>query len=202
MKKAMLFMLLLWAENAHCDAVGDLLQSKLNAIKTMSASFNQVVQANKREVSHSSGTMALSRPGRFRWQTISPMEQLVIADGRHLWVYDIDLEQVTQKKQDQGLGGTAALFLSGYGNTVTRDFDVTTFKDANKVGFDLHSKSGKANFQRVKLVFVGDALSGIELFDQLGQHTVVSLSHIKTNPTLSSVLFTFKTPKGVDVVSQ
>ena len=52
------------------------------------------------------------------------------------------------------------------------------------------------------LVFVGHELSGLELYDQLGQHTDVTLSKIKNNPTLSSALFTFKTPKGVDVVEQ
>ena len=160
------------------------------------------MNAKKHEVSRSSGTMALSRPGHFRWQTKRPMEQLVIADGQHLWVYDAELEQVTIKKQEKGLGGTAALFLSGYGDTVTRDFDVTTYKEDKKVYFDLHSKSSKANFQRVKLVFVGEVLSGIELFDQLGQHTNVDLTHIKHNPTLAPALFTFKAPKGVDVVQQ
>ncbi len=202
MKKTMLFLLLMWAGSAFSDAVSETLQTKLNAIRTMSASFSQVVNAKKREVSHSSGTMALSRPGRFRWQTKSPMEQLVVADGKHLWVYDVDLEQVTEKKQEKGLGGTAGLFLSGYDDTVTRDFDVTSYTKENKVYFDLHSKSSKANFQRMKLVFVGDALHGIELFDQLGQHTVVALTNIKNNPTLSSGLFRFKTPKGVDVVVQ
>ncbi len=202
MKKIMLLLFLLSVNTAFCDVVSETLQSKLNAIRTMSASFHQVVKAKQREVSHSSGTMALSRPGRFRWQTKNPMEQLVVADGQRLWVYDVDLEQVTEKKQEKGLGGTAALFLSGYNDTVTRDFDVTTYTKGNTVYFDLHSKSNKANFQRMKITFVGDALSGLELFDQLGQHTVVVLSQVKNNPTLSAGLFKFKTPKGVDVVEQ
>lgn len=202
MKKAALFLMLLWAQNARCDAVSDTLQSKLNAIHTMSAAFSQVVNANKREVSRSSGTMALSRPGHFLWHTKKPMEQLVLADGQHLWVYDVELEQVTVKKQEKGLGGTAALFLSGYGDTVTRDFDVTTYSKDNKTYFDLRSKSSKANFQRVTLVFVGKELNGLELYDQLGQHTDVTLSKIKNNPTLAPAVFKFKTPKGVDVVEQ
>jgi outer membrane lipoprotein carrier protein len=195
-------LLLCWAQHVWSDVVSDMLQAKLNSIHTMNASFSQVVKAKKHEISRSSGTMALFRPGRFRWETKRPMEQLVIADGKHLWVYDIDLEQVTVRKQEQGVGGTAALFLSGYGDTVSRDFDVTTYKERDKEYFDLLSKSNKANFQRVKLMFVGDMLSGIELFDQLGQHTDVSLSHIKNNLTLSPALFKFKTPKGVDVVQQ
>lgn len=201
-KKNTLFLMLFWAQYASCDVVSDALQAKLNSIHTMSASFSQVVHVKKREISRSSGSMALSRPGHFRWQTKSPMEQLVLADGQRLWIYDVELEQVTVKKQEKGLGGTAALFLSGYGDTVTRDFNVTTYNKSNKAYFDLYSKSNKANFQHIKLLFVGDELSGLELYDQLGQHTVVVLSHRRNNPTLASALFKFKTPKGVDVVEQ
>lgn len=202
MKKITLMVLLSWMPLAYCDAVSDAVQVKLNSIRTMTAKFNQVVMANKRQISHSSGTMALARPGHFRWQTLQPMAQLVIADGHKLWVYDEDLEQVTVKKQDKGLGGTAGLFLSGYNDTVVRDFNVTVKTQGKTSQFDLQAKSIKANFQRVKLTFEGDVLSAIELFDQLGQHTDVHLSAIKINPKLDNALFQFKTPKGVDVVEQ
>ena len=194
--------LLLWGAHAPCATVNTALQVKLNAIRTMSATFDQVVKANKRNVSHSSGTMALSRPGRFRWQTHQPMMQTVIADGHHLWVYDVDLEQVTVKKQNLGMGGTVGLFLSGYNDALARDFEVTRTMEGGQEVFDLRAKSSKANFQRVKLMFGGEALHGIVLFDPLGQQTDVRLSHVKTNPKLPPELFRFKTPKGVDVVKQ
>lgn len=202
MKKIALFLLFTWSSYAFSDATSEALQAKLNAVRTMSASFKQVVKAKKRQVSQSTGTMALARPGRFRWETKSPMPQVVIADGQRLWIYDVDLEQVTVKKQEKGIGGTAGLFLSGYDDTVARDFDVTSYKENNKDYFDLKAKSGKANFQRVKLAFNGAELTDIELFDQLGQHTIVVLSKIKNNPKLASTLFQFKVPKGVDVVRQ
>ncbi|WED43783.1 outer membrane lipoprotein chaperone LolA [Legionella cardiaca] len=201
MKKIALLALLLVGGNAFSNPA-EVLQTKLNAIRSLSANFSQTVMAKKRELSSSSGTMALERPGRFRWQTKDPMEQLVIADGEQLWVYDVDLEQVTVKKQEKGVGGTAALFLSGYNDTVTRDFDVTASTKGKKELYDLHSKSNKANFQRVKLIFEGDTLSGIEMYDQLGQHTIVNLKNVKTNPKLAAALFKFKPPKGTDVVKQ
>lgn len=195
-------LLCLWSQQAYCDSVSEALQQKLNSIKTMSAYFSQVIEAKKREISHSSGTMALSRPGRFRWQTKKPMEQLVIADGQRLWVYDVDLEQVSVKKQQKGVGGTVALFISGYGDTVTRDYNVTSYTKNNKAYFDLQAKSGKENFQHIKLIFDANTLKGIELFDQLGQHTVVTLTQVKNNVNLAPALFQFKVPKGVDVVNQ
>ena len=202
MKKLAFILFLALSTSVWSDTPSALLQSKLNAIRSMTAHFNQVVKAKQKEVSRSSGTMALERPGRFRWQTKSPMEQLVVADGKKMWVYDVDLEQVTVKKQEEGLGGTAALFLSGYDDTVTRDFDVTQQSTGNVTTFDLKSKSTKANFQRVKLIFTQENLTGLELHDQLGQVTSVKLDQIKANPKLATKLFEFIPPKGVDIVQQ
>lgn len=202
MKKIILSVLLCCSTSVFSQTPGEIVQGKLNAIRSMTANFNQVVKAKQREVSRSMGNMALERPGRFRWQTKEPMEQLVVADGQKMWVYDVDLEQVTVKKQEKGLGGTAALFLSGYNDTVTRDFDVTQQTQGQVTVFDLKSKSSKANFQRIKLMFTQDKLTGLELHDQLGQTTLVKLVQIKSNPKLDAKLFQFKPPKGVDVVKQ
>src|SRR5262249_3239949 len=130
------------------------------------------------------------------------MEQLVVADGKKIWVYDVELEQVTVKKQDKSLEGTAALFLSGYDNTVTRDFNVSETASGAMQAFDLHAKSSKTNFQHLKLIFTHDVLSTIEMFDQLGQHTIVNLTKVKFNPKVVAGLFQFKPPQGVDVVQQ
>lgn len=202
MRNIIIFISLAFSALAFSESAGDALQAKLNAMRTLTAEFKQVVKSKEREISHSSGTMALERPGRFRWQTKEPMAQLVVADGKKLWVYDVDLEQVTVKKQDESMGGTAALFLSGYDNTVTRDFEVTVDGTAANQSYDLHSKSDKANFQRLKLVFANNVLTGIEMYDQLGQHTIVNLTKVKTNPKVAATLFQFKPPKGMDVVQQ
>ncbi|OGV39498.1 MAG: outer membrane lipoprotein carrier protein LolA [Legionellales bacterium RIFCSPHIGHO2_12_FULL_42_9] len=188
--------------SAIADIAAETLQHKLNALRSMSADFSQIIRTKNRIVSRSSGRMALQRPGKFRWDTRTPMAQLVVADSHYIWVYDVDLEQVTVKKQVKGLGGTAALFLGGYTDTLTRDFTVSESKQGNHERYSLHSKSAKDNFQRIKLDFSGDALYSIELFDQLGQHTMVQLSRAKVNPTLSANLFSFKPPKGVDIVQQ
>jgi hypothetical protein len=73
----------------------------------------------------------------------------------------------------------SALDYSGYDDTVTRDFDVTATTAGDKQSYDLQSKSHKANFQRMKLIFNRDVLIAIEMFDQLGQHTVVNLKNVK-----------------------
>ena len=198
MKKWAVLFLLFGANVIWADSASDEVQKRLNAIQSMSATFDQVVKAGKRNVSKSFGDMAMSRPGRFRWHTKSPMAQLVVADGKKLWIYDVDLEQVTVRKQENGTGGTPALFLSGQSDTVARDFTVKKTGET----YELHAKSAKENYQQVKLTFKGEQLSVIEFYDQLGQHTIVRLGNIKQNIKLAGSLFQFKPPKGVDVVHQ
>lgn len=202
MKKIMMWALVLFSVCAIATPAEESLKQHLNAIHTMKAQFSQQVSASGRTVSSSSGHMALSRPGKFLWQTDKPMRQVVVADGQSLWVYDVELEQVTVKRQEKGLGGTPALFLSGYDDSVARDFRVSMHAKGTRAVFDLNAKSSKLNFQAVRLVFEGETLSRLELDDQLGQHTLVNMTHVKTNPQLSNALFQFKPPKGVDVVRQ
>lgn len=202
MRLMLLLAFLTVTTQTFCQTAGEHLQTKLDTIRSMTAEFKQTVRAKKRELSNSSGLMAFQRPGRFRWQTKEPMEQLVVADGQNIWVYDVDLEQVSVKKQNKGMGGTAALFLSGYGESVTKDFSVTETSKGKQVTFDLRAISSKENFQRIQLIFTQDNLTGLELFDQLGQVTSVKLGHIKANPKLAASFFQFNPPKGVDVVRQ
>jgi outer membrane lipoprotein carrier protein len=202
MKKIVALGLSMFISLVFAQSPGELLHIKLNALRTMNANFSQTVKAKQRVISHSEGKMALSRPGRFRWETLSPMQQLVVADGKRLWIYDVDLEQVSVKKQEKSLGGTAGLFLSGYNESLAGDFDVRLKEKGSRLLFLLEAKSQKANFQRVKLMFEGTALRGIELYDQLGQVTDVKLNHVQVNPKLTAAMFQFKAPKGVDVVEQ
>lgn len=186
----------------RAEGASDRVQAKLNAIQGMQANFSQIVKAGKRQISTSTGSMALVRPGRFRWETKSPMAQIIVADGAKLWIYDVELEQVTVKKQEKGIGGTPALFLSGYDDTVARDFTVQDVSKGKQQQFILHAKSPKENYQEVTLTFDGERLVSISFHDQLGQDTQVQLSAIKANIKLSPQLFKFNPPKGVDVIEQ
>jgi outer membrane lipoprotein carrier protein len=195
------FATLSWSSSTQ-DNAASVLQDRLNALDSMKARFKQVVRADNREISRSRGNMALKRPGKFRWDTKSPMEQLVIADGKQLWIYDVELEQVTVKKQGKGIGGTPALFLSGVDNNVSRDFEVQSKQQGNKEIFYLKARSSQENFQKIQMIYQKQDLVGLVLFDQLGQQTNVQLSRIRKNPSLPSRMFHFKPPRGVDVVRQ
>lgn len=188
--------------SVFADANADYLQEKLNKIKTMQASFKQVIKAKNADNANSSGKMAMAKPNHFRWQTTQPMPQLFIADGQKLWVYDEELEQVSVRPQSKNLKGAAAIFLSDNNQHVGDDFEINMFHQHNRDHFYLKAKAERSSFSRVELVFTGDNIHAIDLFDELGQHTHVTFSQVKLNPELSSNLFKFTVPKGTDVVQQ
>jgi len=183
-----------------------LLEHKLNQMTTLKANFTQVVYAKKKVISKSRGQFYLSRPGRFRWDVEDPMPQSLIADGKHLWVYDIALEQVTEKEQSKSMEGPAALFLSGKAGTLlndfANDFEVSVTKKILAHVFDLKAKGDKAAFWNIRLIFNQNALTEMDLMDAIGQKTVIIFTRIQLNPPLSVSLFQFKVPRGVDVIQQ
>jgi outer membrane lipoprotein carrier protein len=186
-----------WAYDARAD-----FQSKFHAIQTMQATFNQVIYVKTHATSKTSGKMALVRPNKFRWETLKPASQLVIADGSRLWIYDEDLEQVTVRRQSQAIQSSAVLFLSDNDSHLLKSFDVSVKKIENVIYFDLHSKSNRSDFKHIVFQFEDKLLRGMELFDALGQRTVVSFQKIRMNQPVLSQSFQFTPPKGVDVIDE
>ncbi len=196
------YLLVLFCATTFAQTRDIYLQQKLSKIKTMKASFSQIIKAKNVEPTKSSGNMALAKPNHFFWNTVKPMPQLFIADGENLWIYDKDLEQVSVRKQGKKLSGAAAIFLSDKNNNLAKDYDIDLTKSNKEERFDLRAKASHVSFKRVGLVFVGDVIKQIDLYDELGQHTEVLFTDVKLNSKLSSNLFKFTVPKGTDVVRQ
>ena len=93
----------------------------LGSLKTLNAQFLQVVRGKEGQITdRATGTLAIARPNRFRWDYREPYSQTIVADGRKLWLYDPDLDQVTVRSLEQGLGATPAMLLSGSGKVARR----------------------------------------------------------------------------------
>ena len=183
------------------DGINTLI-SKLNSIKSLDCHFVQTVSSKNATISKTSGQILLSRPGRFRWETREPSAQLIVADGQNLWIYDKELEQVIVKAQAKSLGAAGALFLSQSSDAIASDFNLVSFQEGDIQRFVLKAKSSQASFQKVILEFQQDRLMRIELFDQLGQHTQLTLDKQQLNHPFDASLFKFKIPAGVDVIRE
>lgn len=192
------------ASTAGADSDGAALervQRYVAALDTLRAEFTQELRDAAGTVrEEADGVLMLAKPGRFRWDYRNPSEQLLVSDGRTVWLYDVELEQVTVRAAGQSLSTTPAMLLSGTGR-VEDSFSVSD--DGAADGLDwvrLVPKLDDTDFRMVRLGFSGTELARMELSDRLGQVTRIEFSRIERNPVLEPGLFTFTPPPGVDVV--
>jgi outer membrane lipoprotein carrier protein len=173
----------------------------VDGTKGLKASFTQtVIDRAGRKTSEASGNLFFSRPGKFRWVYQKPYAQLIVGDGKKLWIHDEDLDQVTVRKLDHALGDSPAALLAG-DNNIEKLFNL---KDGGlKDGLEWLEATPKAkegSFERVRMGFKGDDLQVMELKDNFGQTTVLRFSNLQRNPALGASLFRFSPPKGVDII--
>ena len=205
---------------AH-SAWADGLESLENFVKTVRsgrAEFTQVVTAPAREGQSarsktSSGTFAFARPNRFSFIYKKPFEQSIVADGQTLWLYDVDLNQVTARKQASALGSTPAALIAAAPDLRALQADFTLAAAPDKDGLQWVVATPRASEGQLQTVRVGfraresateksTELAVLEILDSFGQRSVLSFSKVEVNPVLPADSFKFKPPQGADLLQQ
>lgn len=189
------FILFFVSATAIADTAVAELSQLLGNYKTYQASFTQAPPK-------SSGRVMMMRPGKFRWETYNPTRQIVIANGDTLWVYDVDLQQATQQRVSSQGGTNPAALLTGNISVLTKRFSVTKIKRNGAIWFQLTPKSTSNTFTLVQMQFSSGKLVNMLVKNNLGQTTRFHFYNIRLNAPLSSQLFIFKPPRGVDVLKQ
>ena len=174
----------------------------LSGVKTLSASFVQVVRDRESRITErATGSLAIARPDRFRWDYRDPYEQVIVADGRKLWLYDSDLQQVTVRGLEEGLGSTPAMLLSGAGRLSDSFASLGVERDGDWAWCRLKPLTTTSDFESVSLALERKGeLAAMELVDKLGQTTRIDFKDVKRNVTLDEQLFRFEPPPGADVI--
>jgi len=168
--------------------------------KTLSANFSQQVSGQGKQES-ASGTLQIARPGKFRWNYAKPNPQLIVGDGKTLWVYDQELAQVTKKSLDAALGSSPAAVLAG-SNAIERDYMLKEAGGQGGVEWLTATPKHKDNtFSAIRMGLKGNQLVAMELTDSFGNLTRINFSNIKKNPAIPASAFQFTPPKGADVMS-
>lgn len=177
------------------------LEALLKDFAGMSGTFAQQVTASDGEIlQDSAGEFWLQRPGRIRWQTTTPFPQLLVSDGKKLWLYDEDLEQVTIKPVSDAVAGTPAFILSGNFTQLVSDYDVSDLNTGNGQAFTLSPKLNEGNYQYITLEFLEGKLATLSIVDTLSQKTRIDFRAVALNPDLSATQFSFTPPAGTDVL--
>jgi outer membrane lipoprotein carrier protein len=173
----------------------------INQTLTARGKFEQkIFDRNRKLLQESSGVLAFSRPGKFRWTYVKPYAQLIVGDGSKIWIYDEDLKQVTVKKLDQALGSTPAALLAG-NNEAMRAFNLSDQGAKGGIEWlEALPRDKEGNFERIRMGFGSSGLEVMELLDSFGQTTVLKFTSLQRNPRLDPGLFRFSPPKGADVI--
>ena len=174
-----------------------------NEINTLEAQFTQIVlDENMTAVDDGHGTVWIKRPGRFRWNYAPPDAQEIVGDGERVWLYDIELEQITVRNQAEALGRAPAILLAGTGNLEP----TYAMQDIGRHGqvdwVNLIPEDPQSGFTEVRIGFEANRLRLMELVDTLDQRTRISFANLKENESLAEQIFQFIPPDGVDVIDQ
>ena len=186
------------------------LEGFVKTVKSGRADFTQTVTAPSRDgepsrVKTSTGTFEFQRPGKFKFDYKKPFAQSIVADGQTLWLYDADLNQVTQRPQAQTLGSTPAALIAAAPDLRALQNDFTLEAGPDRDGLQwvkATPKSKDGQLQSVQVGFQGDALAALEILDSFGQRSVLRFSKVEVNPSLAASTFAFKAPAGADIVKQ
>ena len=186
---------------ARADAV-DTLRDFVRDVKSGRAAFTQVVTSpDGARKKSSSGSFEFMRPNRFRFAYAKPFEQLIVADGRKVWIHDVDLNQVSSRRLAQALGATPAALLAG--GSLDDEFVLSALPP--KDGLDWVQAKPKAKdgpFQSVSIGFRGKDLAALEIVDSFGQRSLLRFTDFVANVPIPPEQFVFTPPPGADVIEQ
>lgn len=189
---------------ARADAV-DELNRFVQQVKSGRAAFTQVVTSpDGAKKKTSTGSFEFQRPNRFRFDYAKPYEQQIVADGVKVWLFDVDLAQVTVRPYDQALGSTPAAILAG--GSLERDFTLKAEADQSSPGglqwVQALPKAQQSSFKQMRIGFKGSELAALEITDGFGQRSRLDFSRFEANAAVAPARFQFKAPAGVDVLQQ
>ncbi len=179
------------------------LERFLQETRTLRAEFRQEIwDSEGRLIETAAGTLSLKRPNRFFWNYREPFEQLVIADAENLWIYDVELAQVTVTPLDESVTASPAMLLSG--DQAVRDgFEILESFEISDVNWvRLRPRLDGTDFRSVLIGFAAGTLSSLELVDGLDQKTRIQFAEVEVNPEIGDEVFDFDPPDNVDVIGQ
>jgi outer membrane lipoprotein carrier protein len=191
----------LMAVDTRADSV-DLLRDFIRDVKTGKAQFTQVVTSpDGAKKKTSSGNFEFSRPNRFKFAYAKPFEQVIVADGQKVWIFDVDLNQASSRRFSSALGATPAALLAG--GSLDKDFDLAPLPA--KDGLEWVQAAPKASdgaFKSVRVGFRGKELAAVEIVDSFDQRSMLQFTQFVAGVSFPPDEFRFTPPPGADVIEQ
>lgn len=199
----LMFVSLATAADKSEKKANKLLDKVRKDLVSLSADFEQYeIDANQNVSEKSSGKVWLKSPNQFKWEYQKPVPQLIMANGKKVWVYDADLEQVTVKQQRSKQNPIYVLLnkkLTEDNYTVRLEPQQNDKKQAIK----WVSMTPKIPSDEIKIVWLGikdKELTVLKLQNQMDNIVIFEFKNMKRNPQLLEGYFSFNIPEGTDVI--
>ena len=195
-----LLLMIVFVNPVYAQTAEERLNKALKSLDNFTADFTQTqLDDEKQVIRQSRGELAIQRPGKFSWRYIEPFEQEIIADGSELWIYDVDLDQVTVKPLNTGLASAPIMILMKQ-NKISEEFTVNEFAQREILYWvELEPNSKDLEYSHVYIGLENDTVKAMELRDNFGQSTQIVFKNLRTNVVHNPKVFQFTPPEGVDV---
>ena len=178
------------------------LEERYRSIKTLAADFKQVSKGLSSMDGASGGKVYFKRPGRIRWSYKGDITDEIIGDGKVIWFYQPDLNQVFKSRETDP--GISTDFLSGMMN-IRKYFRAS--EDGKKKGLvsiRLEPREYHPQIKTLVLLVDGKTLlvRSFVLTDHYGNTTTVTFSRIRVNPPIDDEMFAFTPPPGTVIIER
>lgn len=187
---------------AAADGVAQLREFVAHA-RSAEGAFEQVVMARSgRRPQEAEGQFAYERPGRFHWEYTRPYRQVLVGDGRALWTWDPDLNQVTVREIGDALGATPAAILFGAG-ALDDSFELADGGVSDGLAWvEARPRQAESSFESLRIGLANGQLQQMEMRDNFGQTTLIRFTRLQANPSLATDRFSFVPPAGADIIGE
>lgn len=203
MRKLILLLLLSLLAGSAFAASGA--RARLDAfargLHSLQGDFQQTVFDSHGNITGSShGTLALEAPRLFRWQVTGPYQQLIVADGTKVWVYEPDLEQATVRNQGAEEAHSPLTVLTDLSQLDSEFKSTDAGMHDGLEWLRLVSRSKDPQFEYAEIGFDATGPRRMVFKDTVGNRTEIRFSNWQRNVDLPADAFTFVPPRGTDVV--
>lgn len=182
----------------NCFAASELLTKLLESNRNIEGEFRQVTYDEEGlQVQANEGVFLLAEPNRFVWDTITPFPQRIISNGEWITIWDVDLEQATQKPLEGALGNSPAALLGRPANAVLPHYVISQLGEQR---FRLEPKEELDLFSTLTLSFRQNAIEAMSIQDNLGQTTVIEFNNVEHHDGVADGNFQVDLPADVDLI--
>ncbi|BCE01027.1 LolA family protein [Marinicellulosiphila megalodicopiae] len=187
----------------HSEQDTQLFIGIISSMQTMEAKFEQLSINNYRQTQQSSsGVFKVKKPGKFAWLIEKPYEQYILSNGKKVWDYDVDLEEVNISKVDAQNSQMMDLLQSDKEALLLSDYAISADRYASETVFTFVPKLENSEIAQIYISFVGNVLNSIRIQTDLEQATIFEFSDVQTNIEIKDSVFELAIPDGIDVYDE